>query len=182
MTTKENTPSKVKEEEEKNKTPFWKKHFLKLFLLLLILVSLIWGYVSKIQLQNTHDEEIAELTQDHQGKIQQLSKRKNKALTQVIALAVRSELIDENKDQVGQYFNQILKQPDIEKLMLINQNTGKVIMSTNKKDEGSIFDDKQLYSAKDIITLTKGDKWYSASPVMGLNSQMATIIVVSSKL
>jgi uncharacterized membrane protein YgcG len=182
MTTKENTPSKVKEDEKKKATPFWKKHFLKLFLVLLIIVSLIWGYASKVQLQNTHEEEIATLTQEHQSKIQQLSKRKNKAMTQVIALAVRSELIDENKDQVSQYFNQILKQPDIQKLMLIDQNTGKVIMSTNKKDEGSIFDDQQLYKAKDIITITKKGKWYSASPVMGLNSQMATIIVVSSKL
>lgn len=181
-----NTPTKTSEEKQgkDNKVqsvPFWRKHFLKLFLIVLIIASIAWGWISNIQLEKSHKKEITELKENHAEKLLTLTKRKNKEISQTLALAVRSELIDENQDQVNQYFLQVLKQPGVEKLMLVDHNTGKVLISTNKKDEGIKFQDDKLLSAKDVVTLKKDGKWYTSSPIMGLNSQLALIIMVTGK-
>lgn len=181
-----NTPAKKKESSKdkttvtENTTPFWKKHLLKLFLVLLLIVSVIWGWVANNQLQKEHKKEIAELNETHNQAIQKLYELKNKEIAQTLALAVRSELIDENKDQVNQYFLQVLKQPSVEKVMLIEHNSGKITLSTNKKDEGTVFDDAKLYKAKDVVTVKKDGNWYTATPIMGLNNQLAVIVMVSA--
>lgn len=181
-----NTPAKKSEDSKgkttatKTATPFWKKHFLKLFLVLLLIVSVIWGWVANNQLQKEHKKEITELNEAHDQAIQKLYKLKNKEIAQTLALAVRSELIDENKDQVNQYFLQIIKQPSVEKVMLIDHNSGKITLSTNKKDEGSNFDDAKLFKTKDVITVKKDGNWYTATPIMGLNNQLAVIVIVST--
>ncbi len=180
-----NTPvnkTKLKQEESPKNvaTPFWKKHFLKLFLVVLIIASLAWGWISKSQLQKAHDKEIVELNERQEAKILQLTELKNKDIAQTLALAVRSELIDENKDQVNQYFLQILKQPAVEKLMLVNHDTGKVIISTNKKDEGNAYDKATLLKAKEITTLKKDEQWHTSAPIMGLNNQLAVIVMVTT--
>ena len=176
-----NTTEKKQNKANKNEsTPFWKKHFLKLFLVVLIIASLAWGWISKSQLQKAHDKEIAELNENQEARILELTELKNKDIAQTLALAIRSELIDENKDQVNQYFLQILKQPAVEKLMLVDHTSGKVIISTNKKDEGNAFDNEKLLKVKEITTIKKDDKWHTSAPIMGLNSQLAVIVMVTS--
>ena len=180
-----NTPAKKTEGNQNDKSieksvPFWKKHFLKLFLVLVVIASLAWGWISKNQLQKKHDEAMTELKEAHKAKISKLTELKNKEISQTLALAVRSELIDENKDQVNQYFLQVLKQPSVEKLMLIDHNTGNVLISTNKKDEGTKFQDQKLLKSKDVTTILKEDNWYTSSPIMGLNNQLAVIVMVTN--
>ncbi|MGM0477883.1 MAG: hypothetical protein ACQERC_01580 [Bacteroidota bacterium] len=188
MTTKKNTPAKKDEASQKDAkqktnptTPFWKKHIVKLFLAFLLIVSVIWGWVANNQLRKEHREQITELEQSHRSTLQELRTLKNKQVTQTLALAVRSELIDENNDQVNQYFLQILKQPNVEKVMLINHESGEILLSTNKKDETAVFEHEGLYSAKDVTTEQKEDAWYAATPVMGLNNQLAALVVVFSE-
>lgn len=184
-----NTPTKKANEKtqqdkgkvaEKPTTPFWKKHFLKLFLVLLLAVSIVWGWVANNQLQKEHEEAITELKESHKEQITSMLKLKNKEVTQALALAVRSELIDENKDQVNQYFLQVLKQPSVSKLMLINHNSGEILISTNKKDEGTKFKMNDLVKAKDLKTVMNKGNWHTAAPIMGLNNQLAVIVMVSS--
>lgn len=184
-----NTPTKKENEKtqqdkkkvaEKPSTPFWKKHFLKLFLVLLLIVSIVWGWVANNQLQKEHEEAMTELKEAHKEEITSMVKLKNKEVTQALALAVRSELIDENKDQVNQYFLQVLKQPSVSKIMLLNHDSGKVLISTNKKDEGTTFNMENLVKAKDLKTVMNEGNWYTAAPIMGLNNQLAVIVMVSS--
>lgn len=188
MTTKKNTPAKKGESSKKETnqktnsgTPFWKKHIVKLFLAFLLIVSVIWGWVANNQLRKEHQKELTALEESHRSTLQELRTLKNKEVTQTLALAVRSELIDENNDQVNQYFLQILKQPTVEKVMLINHQSGEILLSTNKKDETAVFEHEGLYSAKDVTTEQKEGSWYTATPVMGLNSQMAALVVVFSE-
>tara|TARA_B100000508_G_scaffold141026_1_gene145246 strand:- start:17431 stop:17982 length:552 start_codon:yes stop_codon:yes gene_type:complete len=179
----DNTPSK-KVEKKDNKpeqsTPFWKKHFLKLFLFVLLIVSVLWGWIANHQLKKEHAEEITTLKEDHEAKMFDLKKQKTKEQAQVLALAVRSEMIDENMDQVNQYFLQVLKQPGIEKIMLVNHKSGKVLLSTNKKDENTKYQKEELLKTADIKLVENKDSFETATPIMGLNNQLAVLIVVSS--
>ncbi|GEM_PF-2294520 len=188
MTAKKNTPTKKettskKSLDQKDKTtpPFWKKHFVKLFLALLLIVSILWGWVANGQLQKEHEQKLSALKQSHQTTLQELKTLKNEEVTQTLALAVRSELIDDNNDQVNQYFLQMLKQPTVERVMLVNHQTGKIILSTNKKDETATFGHKELYSTNEVVVKQKEGSPFAATPVMGLNSQLAVLIIEFSQ-
>lgn len=192
MANKENTPQKTNNNEkkenkasqatnEKNSTPFWKKHFLSLLLLLGIIIAVVWGIIGKNNLEKAHKAKIEQLTTQHKKAMDSIVQEKANMITSTLALAVRSELIDENKDQVNQYFLQMIKNKQISKVMLINQTNGKIVMSTNKKDEGMTFGNKTLLNAKNVVSINKSDAILTATPVMGLNSQMAVLMVKTTK-
>lgn len=191
MTNKENTPEKSNKDNktsnnsavnsEKAKTPFWKKHFLSLLLLLGIIIAIFWGVIGKNRLEKAHKEKVEQLNTQHAKAMDSIVQEKAKMITSTLALAVRSELIDENKDQVNQYFLQMIKNKQISKVMLVNHTNGDIIMSTNKKDESTTFQNKVLLNAKDVISENRPNAIMTATPVMGLNSQMAVLIVRTSK-
>jgi hypothetical protein len=187
MTTKKNTPQKSNTDisEDKSasnnnsstKKPFWKKHFLNLLLLLGIGVAVVWGLIAQNSLEKSHKAAIEQINVNHIEAMDSIVLEKAKLITSTFALAVRSELIDENKDQVNQYFLQMIKNKQISKIMLVNQKNGKIDMSTNKKDLGMTFKNKTLLNAKSVISESKEDVILTATPIMGLNSQMAVLIV-----
>jgi hypothetical protein len=164
----------VKEEKKK---PFWKKHFLKLFLVLLLIVSIVWGYVEKRSTISTYEKQITEINTAHENEIEVLEGEHLKQLVSTLALAVRSEMIAENMNQVNQYFVQSLKTVNVQRILLVNQNTGKAILSTNKKDEGAIFGKKELVNTKNPVTKVYDNSTYAATPIMGLNTQLGVLIM-----
>tara|TARA_R100000951_G_C2554216_1_gene153452 strand:+ start:25 stop:597 length:573 start_codon:yes stop_codon:yes gene_type:complete len=190
MTKKDNTPEKTNKEEtvsssspenKQTKTPFWKKHFLSLLLLLGIIIAVLWGVIGKNRLEKSHQAKIEQLNANHNKLMDSIVHEKAKMITSTLALAVRSELIDENKDQVNQYFLQMIKNKQISKIMLVNHKNGEIEMSTNKKDESMTFQNETLLLAKDVISEINENAIITATPIMGLNNQMAVLIVETSK-
>src|SRR5690554_3901201 len=184
MTT-DNTP--VKKEENSNsdtfdkktvaKKPFWKRHFLSLFLLTLLIVSVAWGYFANRSTVSNYEKQITTLTQKHETELQKLKVEHIKQLSNTLALAVRSEMIAENMNQVNQYFLQTLKTFDVEKVMLVDHNTSVALLSTNKKDENTNFGDPGLVNAKEAMTKMYNNHHYAATPIMGLNTQLGVLII-----
>jgi len=174
----EETPEVVsneKKEEEKEieedfipeeKVPFWKKHFLKLLLLFLLLVSMAWGYFEKQKTISNYETQIKELRAEH-----------IKDLSSTLALAIRSEMIADNLNQVNQYLIQTVKMFDVTRILLADPSTGEVIVSTNKKDEGAVFDNDALVNAREAIKKMHNNHTYTATPIMGLNTQLAVLII-----
>lgn len=159
------------------KKAFWKRHFMSLFLLLLLLVSIIWGYAANRSTVSTYEKQITEINTAHQDELEILEGEHLKQLVSTLALAVRSEMIAENMNQVNQYFVQSLKTVNVQRILLVNQNTGKAILSTNKKDEGAIFGKKELVNTKNPLTKVYDNSTYAATPIMGLNTQLGVLIM-----
>lgn len=159
------------------KKPFWKRHFLSLFLLLLLIVSVIWGYIANNNTAKTYEKQITEINIEHKEELNEIKAEHLKQLVSTLALAVRSEMIAENMNQVNQYFVQSLNNVNVERLILVNQSTGKAILSTNKKDEGAVFNKRELVDTKGPITKVYDGLTYAATPIMGLNTQMGVLIM-----
>lgn len=172
----ENSSSTINDKVEKKK-PFWKRHFLSLFLLLLLAVSVIWGYAANRTTISTYEKQITEIETAHEDELEVLEGEHLKQLVSTLALAVRSEMIAENMNQVNQYFVQSLNNVNVARLILVNQTTGKAILSTNKKDEGAIFDKKALVDTKEPVTKIYDNSTYAATPIMGLNTQLGVLIM-----
>src|SRR5690554_7925205 len=185
MTTTDNTP--VKKDESFNtdsfdkktvaKKPFWKRHFLSLFLLTLLIISVAWGYFANRSTVSKYEKQITTLTQTHETELQDLKVEDIKQLSNTLALAVRSEMIAENMNQVNQYFLQTLKTFELEKVMLVDHNTSVALLSTNKKDENTNFGDPGLVNAKEAMTKMYNNHHYAATPIMGLNTQLGVLII-----
>lgn len=176
----EDTSSTMGSKKENNtvrKKPFWKKHFFSLFLLLLLIVSVVWGYVANRTTIKTYENQITEIKIDHKQELDEIKAEHLKQLVSTLALAVRSEMISENMNQVNQYFVQSLNNVKVERLVLVNQSSGKAILSTNKKDEGAVFTKRELVDAKGPITKVYDGSTYAATPIMGLNTQLGVLIM-----
>ncbi len=65
--------------------------------------------------------------------------------------------------------------------MLVNHKNGEIEMSTNKKDESMTFQNETLLLAIDVIFEVNEGVIVTATPIMGLNNQMAVLIVETSK-
>lgn len=179
----EETTREVDDEQQKkefvfvDKPPFWKRHFLKLLLSFLLIVSIAWGYFGKQSTISNYEKQISHLTETHEAQIKDLRAEHIKDLSSTLALAIRSELMAENLHQINQYFIQTVKMFDVTRILLVNHSTGEVIISTNKKDEGSIFEGENLVNASEAVRKAYNNQTYAATPIMGLNTQLAVLII-----
>ncbi|RFC53812.1 hypothetical protein [Brumimicrobium aurantiacum] len=173
---KEDNKNQASINAEKKK-PFWKKHFLSLFLLLLLIVSVAWGYFQNRATVSKYEKDITEINVSHEKQLKSLEAKHLQQLVSTLALAVRSEMINENMNQVNQYFIQSLKNVDVSRLILVDHTTGKAILSTNKKDEEAVFSKTELVNAKNPMTKVYDNSTYAATPIMGLNAQLGVLIM-----
>src|SRR5690554_5993910 len=131
MKDKDNTPKKYEgdkssasstttgSQDKPKKKAFWKRHFMSLFLLLLLIVSVAWGFIANRSTVSSYEKEITELNADHEERIKALRKEKLEQFVSTLALAVRSEMIADNLNQVNQYFVQTLKNVDVQRILLV---------------------------------------------------------------
>ena len=82
-------------------------------------------------------------------------------------------------NQVNQYILQAVKMYDVERIMIVNHETANIILSTNKKDEDTQFSDtdQELITTKKAIKRVFDNHTYTATPINGLNEQLAVMII-----
>jgi hypothetical protein len=97
-----------------------------------------------------------------------------------LAWAVRGEMIRNNLDQVDQFFAEIVKLPNTERVLLVG-NDGKVLVTTDRRYQGA---DATSLIAADVLQQTEvgvrngtdGSKQLII-PIMGLNSRLGTVVM-----
>ena len=167
--------------------PSWS---LLVFLGVLLLVF-IWKQIAVNQAESRLEKGQAQITQQLEEKSKELVikareyadsqyKGEEDRFGQVLAWAVRGELIRNNLDQIDQYLSALVKMKDTERVVLVSDE-GKLLVSTDKKlitEDASNLYPKEIL---DLQTITiKSDvagKKLLVVPVMGLNKRLATIIV-----
>jgi hypothetical protein len=163
MTTQ--TPSNPAEK----KTSTWKyiwNHKLVFFLLFLLIVGAGWAGVKILTLKRGFNKEKTAIT----NKFAEETAR-------VFSWAVRGEMLRENKDQVNQYFLNLVKEPGFKKIQLVDVNNSTIIISTDKKEEGSAVSDTSILNANFARQISTEGLIRTITPVMGLNSRMAVLVI-----
>lgn len=99
---------------------------------------------------------------------------------QILAWAVRGELIRNNIDQIDQYFGELVRMKDTERVVLIAED-GQLLVSTDKRLEeakGSEIYPKEIINLQKITVKSDVDgRKILVVPVMGLNKKIATVVV-----
>ncbi len=60
---------------------------------------------------------------------------------------------------------------------LINPENGKIILSTDKKNEGQIISDKQILNVTNLTVMADSSQLQVVVPIMGLNIKNGVLIV-----
>ena len=106
-----------------------------------------------------------------------------KALAKPFVWAVRTEMLKNNISQVNLYTNEMVKEKNFQKIVVTNDR-GVVILSTNKKEEG-----KEFISTDSVINLLadttnveniNDSLLIMSSPIMGFNNRLGTLVVTYS--
>jgi hypothetical protein len=94
--------------------------------------------------------------------------------------ALRTEMMQGNIGQVNLYLSDMVKEKNIQRV-LIADTKGKVVASTNKKDEGQLFSSiesgTELNISTTMIKNTKDSVLTMTSPIMGFNNRLGTFLI-----
>lgn len=167
--------------------PSWS---LLVFLGVLLLVF-IWKQIAVNQAESQLEKGQAQIAQQLEEKSKELVKKareyadsqykkEEERFGQVLAWAVRGELIRNNLDQIDQYLTELVKTKDTERVVLISDE-GKLLVSTDKRlesEEASSLYPKDILGLQTITVKSDVDnRKLLVVPVMGLNKRLATIVI-----
>lgn len=160
----------------KSKNVFQKYPFVFILLGALI-ISIFWGVLKVNSLEKTHADSIEQLNLDHKAQLDSIALINASQVISSLTWAVRSEMTRENMEQVNTYFIQLIKEPSIERIQLVEHSTGNVLLSTNKKDEGTVLKNEFILSVKAPISKLQDKGIISAAPVYGLSEQLGILVI-----
>ena len=146
---------------------------------LILIIIIILGYFF-IKINNLKNE-IAEIGEKkdriYSVQLDSVKLEYLKQIGEVFSWSVRSELIRNNLEQINQFFLTFVDQQDVQKINLINAESNKIILSTDKKNEGQQITEKQIINATDLKLLVDPNQIQVVVPIMGLNKQIGTLVI-----
>lgn len=170
------TPSK----KENKFLKFVMKHKYYIGLVLVIIVLLAWSFVRMAVMESDFKEEKAQVISNYELKLDSLNTDRLKLTATAFSWAIRSELIRENKEQINQFFNEFIKNPEIVKLQLINSETSIVELSTDKNDIGNKVN--TFNSAQEQTIVSGFTDFQIVTPINGLNKKLGIFVMQVNKL
>ncbi len=146
----------------------------------LIIGLWIWKSVQLSNIRKQSATEMQLLKDEVAKQIRQSEELHLKSIAKPLVWAVRSEMLKNNISQVNLYANELVKEKNFQKIVVTNDK-GVVIISTNKKEEGKEFisTGKVDYLKTDTTSVANinDSLLIMSSPVMGFNNRLGTIIV-----
>lgn len=148
--------------------------------LLLLLILWIWKAMEIKGLQKSFSKSKVELHEKASEKLVQNNEMHLKLLAKPMIWALRSEMMQGNLNQVNLYLNDLVKEKNFQSIAVANEK-GKIISSTNKKEEDKLFStiSKDVYLTSNETTIeNEGDSiLIMTSPIMGFNNRLGTLYI-----
>ena len=153
------------------------RHKLITFLIAVLVIVSLWAFIKISLLENKFKKDTLKLKSDYENKIDSLTTKQLMLSSKVFSWAIRSELTRENKEQVNQFFLNFIKEPGVSKVEFVNALDGRVMLSTNKKDEGLVFPNQVALATTETINYKNDSVLSIVSPVMGLNNKLGVLVI-----
>ncbi len=171
---------------ETNPTPsqgksFLKRHWLTIFLGLLAVGIFAWAMLTMRSMKSGFEQERAELVDSFSARIDTIQLEGMALTSKVLSWAIRSEVSRNNQEQVNQFFLQFIRDSRVNKAQYVDAETGAILISTDKKDEGTTILNPMILKAEKQIVEQDSLHWRIATPVMGLNQKLGILIVQSPR-
>lgn len=146
--------------------------------LVLILVVWIWKTIEINQVKKVTVREQQVLTEKAIRQIVQTNEEFLKLLAKPIVWSMRTEMMQGNLNQINLYINDLVKEKNFQRIAIANE-TGIILSSTDKKDEGQPFStlaNETALSSENANVENIGDSvLVMTSPIMGFNNRLGTL-------
>jgi len=178
---------------KKNDSPsmflsFIKKHIVSLLLVLALIVILIWFSAKnstnnrqfekeKTSLITKSKNERSALVANYESEKDSLRIVNMEAAAKIFSWSVRSEMLRNNTENLNQLVNAFVKESGADLVQLIDPETNKISLSSDKKFEGSEYARKIDFALKEPHTLKEDGGIKIITPIMGLNAALGILIV-----
>ena len=168
---------------ESPKKKKWYLHWAVIIAGLLLIALIVVYFVKQAQinsLQEEHNTTLNELQTEFNTFTASNSKSNYSLVAQTFSWTIRKEMMNDNLEPVNNYFNILVKNKDVQELFLTDAS-GKIILSTNKKNQDKMFGD--LYDPKMIRTdevksfQAEDNSLFVASPVFGYDKRLGTLVM-----
>ena len=158
-----------------------KTFYITILVAFLLLVGLwIWKSIETGKIRKNAETEQNNLKTEAEGYIVQTHEQHLRLLAKPFVWAVRSQMLEGNMSQVNLYMNEMVKEKNFQRISLVD-GQGKIISSTNKKDEGqpfaSIGNDADLNNDETNVQVVQDSVIHLTSPVMGFNNRLGTLVI-----
>ncbi len=146
-------------------------------LTVLLLVVLIWfSFKISINEKNFNNEKTQLLTH-YENQIELLQLKHIEFATEVFSWSVRSELLRENTENLNQLLTVFVKESGADLVQLLNPKDNIVLLSSDKKFEGSPSLDADFENLTSTLVLKENNTVKIICPVMGFNDKIGILIV-----
>ncbi|MBW8331408.1 MAG: hypothetical protein K0M40_05255 [Prolixibacteraceae bacterium] len=169
------------EKKESKILTFVKKHWFVFLLIVVIIVLLLWAVI-KIQIVEKRSvKEKEQLVNLYELRMDSLHLSNMELTSKVFSWAIRSEMTRQNMEQVNQFFSGFVKEPNVKKVLLIDPVSAKVLLSSDKKDEGMFFENTLVLKAEKTYHFSDDTVDTIISPVMGLDTRIGVLVIELEK-
>jgi hypothetical protein len=124
--------------------------------------------------------ERALITQQAREHADKQYKKEEERFGQVLSWAVRSELIRNNIDQIGLYLNEVVKQLNADRIVLISEN-GELLVSTDKRLEdvkgSDLYPSEVINEHKIAVKSDVDGKKLLVAPISDFNKRIAVLVI-----
>ena len=170
-----NTETSMEKKPGKIST-YIKTHKMVIFLVLVLIVFGAWAFIRMNVMNSKFEKQQTKLIENYEHRIDSINGVNLQTTSKVFAWAIRSELIRQNQDQVNQYFLTYIHEPKVLKISYIDNVSSKILISTDKKEEGTQYGGTEI--AKDSTFIQLKDSTFNViTPVMGLNQRLGTLVI-----
>lgn len=156
-------------------------HKIIFLLLIVILVLIVYHMITISSLENEYSEKTQTLKKEYVLQIDSMRVANLQQTITVFSWAVRSELSRGNLEGVNQFFLNFVKEKDVRMISLINPQNSKIILSTDKKNEGETVTEKQILDVDYLTVIADSAQLQAIVPIMGLNSRIGVLVVDIAK-
>lgn len=170
------------EKKESKILTFLKKHKFVFSLIVLIIVILLWALIKIQMVEKRSLKEKEQLVNLYELRMDSLHLSNMELTSKVFSWAIRSEMTRQNMEQVNQFFSGFVKEPNIIKVQLIDPVTGTVLLSSDKKDEGTIIEDPIILQAEKSVRIIGETGDIIINPVMGLDTRIGVLVIEIDKI
>ncbi len=171
-------------EKSTGKTAFLASTRNKILVAVIVVVALIatiwiWKAIEISSLKKDRDEKIQAMQKQSEEQLLQTQMNDLMLLAKPYVWAIRTEMMKGNIDAVNVYNNEMVKEKNFQSI-IVTDNKGFIVSSTDKKLEGKDYSTigKAAYLTINETTVTSSGKLITvASPVMGFNNRVGTLVI-----
>lgn len=148
-------------------------HKLVFSLIFALIVVFVWGQWRICKLEKQQKA----LIETYNLKMDSTQLANMMVTSKAFSWAVRSDMLRNNPDQVQLYLSNIISEPHIKKAFVVDAEKSLIILSSDKKEEGTPFLDAAAMQTKVTYFQQRDSVIRFISPYMGLNRKAGISVI-----